>query len=247
MKVFFVSDLHLGAPTYEASRLREKHFVQWMDSVKHEAQALFLVGDVFDFWFEFGKVVPQGYVRILGKLAEWADAGIPIHIFLGNHDLWYKNYLAEEFGATIHSQPFATEIFGKNYYIAHGDGLGPGDYGYKFIRSIFTNPICKWLFARLHPNLSVRLAEFSSRLSGSYTKRETEPTFYGEKEALLIHSKAILQQNPATNYFIYGHRHILRETLLSDSATCFYLGDWIRYFSYLEVSAENVQLKQYPR
>lgn len=244
-KVFFVSDLHLGAPDYASSLRREKIFVEWLESIEEEVKTLYLIGDVFDFWFEFGKVVPQGYVRILGKLASLADKGVELHIFTGNHDFWYFDYLKNELPARIHYRDYTVTHFGKKLYLAHGDGLGPGDWGYKFIKAVFTFPLFKWLYARIHPNTSTRLAEFFSRLSGSYTKREVVPVFYGEKEAIIIHSRQLLQHKPDIHCFIYGHRHIMREYALSEQSKCIYLGDWIQYFSYAEMDETGIFLRQF--
>lgn len=244
-KIFFASDLHLGMPTREKSLKREKIFVQWLDSIKMEAEVLYLVGDIFDFWFEYKHAVPRGYIRLLGKLAELADLGVKIHIFIGNHDLWYNDYLSTELNGTLHTGHYVANHFGKKIYIHHGDGLGPGDYGYKFIKFVFTFAPFKWLYGWLHPNIGVPLAEFASQLSGNYSKKDTEPPFYGEKEALYIHSREILQQKPDIVAFIYGHRHILKQYALSETTTCFYLGDWINFFSYLEINENGMELKQF--
>ena len=243
--IYIVSDLHLGAPDYESSLKREKRFVQWLESIENETDTLYLVGDVFDFWFEYRKTVPQGFLRILGKLAMMADNGIKIHLFSGNHDLWYGEYLQREIGAKIHREAYTVTHFGKKYFIAHGDGLGPGDYGYKFIKKIFTNPVCQWLFRRLHPDTGISLANFFSRLSASFSKTEKEPEFYGENEHLIIFSREVLNKNPDYDYFIFGHRHILKSYPLSDNAICIYLGDWLNYFSFVEISQNNTKILTY--
>ena len=151
-KIYFASDLHLGVPNREKSLVREKLFVQWLDEIKNDAEAIYLVGDIFDFWFEYKKAVPKGYVRLLGKLAEISDSGIPIHIFTGNHDMWLFDYLEDEINAHIYREPIEISMKGKRFFISHGDGLGPGDNGYKLIKKIFKNKLCQWLFERIHPN-----------------------------------------------------------------------------------------------
>lgn len=238
--------MHFGAPNHAKSLEREKHFVKWLDTISENVSTLYLVGDIFDVWFDYALVVPRGYVRLLGKLAELSDKGVEIHIFMGNHDLWYKDYFHQEFGAIVHSEPFIATHYGKKCYIAHGDGLGPDDYGYKFMKKIFTNPLCKWLYSQLHPNLALRLASFASGLSGDYTQRYEEPTFFGEKERLYIHAKEVYQQNPDIQYFIFGHRHILKQSEIEKSVFCVYLGDWIKSFSYFKISENETKLDTFP-
>ena len=243
--IYFLSDFHLGAPDYESSLLREKKIVKFLDSIKSDASEIYLMGDVFDFWFEYGKAIPQGFVRLLGKLAELGDAGIKLHYFTGNRDVWVFGYLEKELGAKIYRKPITRQINGKKFYLGHGDGLGPGDYGYKFIKAVFANPICQWLFARIHPNLGMRIAEFWSGQSRRATKEEK---FYGEKEWLVIYSKEILAKEHF-DYFIYGHRHLPTDYKLSEKSTYINLGDWITNFSYAvfdpEASGNNLELKYY--
>ena len=161
-KIYFASDLHLGIPNKEISLEREKLFVKWLDEIKKDASALYLVGDVFDFWFEYKTVVPKGYIRILGKLAELSDSGLPIHFFSGNHDMWVFDYLEKELNISIYHEPIQIELNGKTFFIGHGDGLGPNDWGYKF-KKLFANKICQWLFARVHPNLGISIAQYWSK------------------------------------------------------------------------------------
>ncbi len=230
-KIYFASDLHLGAPDHASSLVREKHFVTWLDEVKSDAEEIHLVGDVFDFWFEYGTAVPRGFTRLLGKLAEICDSGIPVYMYLGNHDMWMFDYLPEEIGVRITDSPIERSFVGKKFYIAHGDGLGPGDHGYKFIKKVFRNKLCQWLFARLHPNLGIRIANFWSQKSRLAEKIE-ERTFKGEdKEWLVIHSKDIAAQRPEIDYFIYGHRHLPMELTLDSGAQWYNLGDGIGHFT----------------
>jgi UDP-2,3-diacylglucosamine hydrolase len=188
-KIYFLSDFHLGAPNQAQSHLREKRLVRFLQNAKKDASAIFIVGDIFDFWFEYKTVVPKGFVRLLGCLAELSDAGIELHIFTGNHDLWMKNYLTEELNAKIYFEPAEFTLASKKFFIGHGDGLGPGDQGYKFMKKIFTNPLCKWLFGWLHPDLGIQLANYFSSKSRAKTGTSDEVFMGEDKEWLIIYSK----------------------------------------------------------
>ena len=192
--IYFASDFHLGAPTEQASKKRELKIIAWLDSIKTNCEELFLMGDLFDFWFEYKHVVPKGYIRFLAKLCEFTDQGIPVHVFTGNHDMWMFDYLEKEIGVTIHRTCIERTFNHKTFFLGHGDGLGPGDYGYKFIKKIFANRFCQWLFARIHPNLAFRIANFwslKSRNQGS----EKDKEFLGEDhEWLAIFAKEKLTE-----------------------------------------------------
>lgn len=243
-KIYFASDLHLGVPTYDKSLAREKHFVKWLDEVKHDAAEIYLVGDLFDFWFEYKKAVPRGYVRLLGKLAEIADSGIPILLFTGNHDMWIFDYLPQEIGLTLYREPIEKEYNGKSFFIGHGDGLGPGDHGYKFIKKVFENPLSQWAFARLHPNLGIGAADYFSRKSRASTG-ESDAVFLGEEnEWLVIFCKEILKKQHF-DYFIFGHRHLPLEIDLKQNSRYVNLGDWIQYFTYGMFDGNEMHLKEY--
>lgn len=245
-KIYFASDLHLGVPSYETSLKRERHFVQWLDLIKEDAAELFLVGDVFDFWFEYRKAVPRGFVRLLGKLAELSDAGIPIHLFTGNHDMWIFDYLPKEIGLELYREPIQREWNNRSFYVGHGDGLGPGDYGYKFIKRIFKNPFLQWSFARLHPNFGIGLADYFSRSSRAKSGHK-DAVFLGEDEEwLVIYCRELLQQKHH-DYFVFGHRHLPLDIKLNESGSRYVnLGDWIQYFTYAEFNGEELKLMQYP-
>lgn len=205
-KLFFSSDFHLGVPDFQTSRLREISICKWLKSIQNEASEIYLLGDMFDFWFEHNYTAPKGFIRFLGTLAELTDSGIAVHLFTGNHDMWMFGYLEKEIGVKIHRSPVILERFGKKIMLGHGDGLGPGDYGYKIIKKIFSNTICIWLFARLHPNFSFFIANYfskKSRLSQGYHEK-----FEGEdKEWLIQYCKEYLRKN-SIDYFIFGHRHL---------------------------------------
>jgi UDP-2,3-diacylglucosamine hydrolase len=244
-KIFFASDLHLGAPDPESSLVREKHFVKWLDYIAPQAAELYLLGDVFDFWFEYNRAIPKGYVRIFGKLAELHDRGVKIHYFTGNHDLWLRDYFTKEFGAILYSEPVTVNFGGKNYHLAHGDGLGPGDKGYKVLKRVFRNPLAKWSFHRLHPNFGIRLAHYFSRRSRK-TSGERNKVDHGEKEYLIIYSREYLKQKPEIDYFVFGHRHFPRVLELENGKTFINLGDWISHFTFLEVANGKPVLKVFP-
>jgi UDP-2,3-diacylglucosamine hydrolase len=233
----------LGVPNREKSLERERLFVQWLNEIKADAEAIFLVGDIFDFWFEYKKAVPKGYVRLLGKLAEISDSGIPIHIFTGNHDMWLFDYLEEEINATIYREPIEVSLKGKRFFIGHGDGLGPGDKGYKIIKKIFENKICQWLFERIHPNLGISIAEYWSKKSRIANGQKDE-TYHGEKEWLTQFCKE-KKKTIEVDYFVFGHRHLPLEEDLGDNTSYINLGEWVNYNSYAVFDGEKLELKRY--
>jgi UDP-2,3-diacylglucosamine hydrolase len=250
-KIYFLSDFHLGAPDHERSLEREKTVVEFLDKVKNDAAEILIVGDIFDFWYEYRKVVPKGYVRLLGKLAEITDAGIRIHFFVGNHDMWMKTYFQQELNIPVYFEPRDFEWNGKKFHIGHGDGLGPGDHRYKFIKKIFRNRFSQLLFGIFPPFMGMGLANFLSRRSRAQTGTK-EQIFLGEdKEWLIIYSKSILTKKHF-DYFVFGHRHLpidFRLTTQSPGrggeARYINLGDWIHYYTYAAFDGENLELKSY--
>lgn len=217
--------------------------VRWLESIRHDAEAIYLVGDIFDFWFEYKTVVPRGYVRLLGKLAELRDSGITLHLFTGNHDMWMFDYLEQELGATLYRAPVVHEIQGTTFFIGHGDGLGPGDQGYKLLKKVFSNRICQWLFARLHPNFSIGLANYlSSRSRASNTE---EDLFRGsENEWLLQYSRRKSEQLPEVDYFVFGHRHLPIDYLLPNGRSRYInLGEWVNFNSYAVFDGEEIAVR----
>jgi len=242
--IYFASDFHLGSPSYEKSLEREKQIVWWLDSIKHKATEIFLVGDVFDFWFEYRHAIPKGFVRLQGKIAELTDAGIKIHLFKGNHDMWIFDYLPKELGIQLHDHIIQREFFGKKYLIGHGDGLGPGDYKYKFLKQIFRNKACQWLFARLHPNLGIGLASFSSKKSRAATGKE-DFVFNDINDERLFHYCQEYLKNEYVDYFIFGHRHLPLDIPLENNARYINLGEWLFEQTYLEITATEINLLQF--
>lgn len=243
-KVYFASDNHLGAPTQKQSLVREKKFVRWLDTVSKDAAVIFLLGDLFDFWFEYKTVVPKGFTRTLGKLAELSDAGIPIYYFVGNHDLWMNGYFQQELNIEVFHQPKEFQFNDKTFFIGHGDGLGPGDKGYKRMKKLFTNPVAKWFFKWLHPDLGVRLAQYLS-VKNKLISGDEDVTFLGEdKEWLVQYSKRKLEQKHR-DYFVFGHRHLPLEIALGDQSHYINLGDWIQYYTYGVFDGESMKLKTF--
>ena len=243
-KIYFLSDFHLGAPNYEQSLIREKKIIHFLDEIKLNAATIFIVGDLFDFWYEYKKVVPKGYVRILGKLAELTDAGIPIYFFVGNHDMWMKDYFQTELNIPVYFEPKEFEFNNKKFLIGHGDGLGPGDQGYKLLKKIFRNPVCQWVFGILPPYIGMGLANFMSRRSRAQTGA-LEEIFLGEdKEWLIIFCKELLQKK-FFDFFVFGHRHLPIDHRLTNESRYINLGDWIRYFTYAEFDGTELELKKF--
>ncbi len=243
-KIYFASDNHLGAPTKEASLPREKKFVAWLDQIKEDAAAIFLLGDLFDFWMDYKHVVPKGFTRTLGKLAEISDSGIPIHYFVGNHDLWMNGYFEEELNIPVYHKPKEFTFNNTTFFIGHGDGLGPGDKGYKRMKKVFTNSLCKWLFRWLHPDLGVALAQHLS-VKNKLISGDEDAKFLGEdNEWLVQYCKRKLEQKHR-DYFVFGHRHLPLNIDLNNNSKYINLGDWIQYYTYGVFDGETLELKNY--
>ena len=243
-KIYFLSDFHLGAPNATESLVREKRIIRFLDEIKKDASEIFILGDLFDFWYEYKKVIPKGYVRILGRLAEITDNGIPIHFFVGNHDMWMKDYFQKELNIPVYFEPNEFIYSGKKFLIGHGDGLGPGDSGYKLIKKIFRNKACQWFFGILPPYIGMGIAGYFSRKSRAQTGM-TDEVFLGEdKEWLILYSKEILQKKHY-DYFVFGHRHLPLDVKLNDTSRYLNLGDWIKYDSYAVFDANDMVLKYY--
>jgi len=234
-KLYFASDFHLGIPDNKKSLIREKMLVSWLDKISTDASEIFLMGDVFDFWFEYKFVVPKGYVRLLGKIAEITDSGVPVHLFRGNHDIWAFNYLNDELNVQLHRKPVVREFDGKKIFLAHGDGLGLGDHGYKLLKRVFEFKPNQFLFKWLHPDLGSRMGIYFSRKSrlAHFSREGKNDNISIHNEEMLIHfaeTEAIA--NPEIDYFIFGHRHIPIIQNVSDNAEIIILGDWLTHFSY---------------
>ena len=240
-KIYFASDFHLGSPTKQDSLIREKKICRWLNEIKNEAKEIYLVGDVFDFWFEYTHTIPKGFERFKGTLANLTDQGVKIHFFPGNHDLWTFGYLEKELGLIVHTKPLTTTINNKTFYIAHGDGLGSGDVKYKFLKSIFSSQLCQWAFSKIHPDAGIYLANLwsskSRKKGGQFNKEKLRTSLIG-------HSKEILKKQDV-NYFIFGHIHEPIEIDISPNAKYINIGDWITHFSFLEFHENNLLFKKF--
>ena len=242
--IFFLSDFHLGAPNAVDSLIREKRILSFLSVIEQDAEEIFILGDMFDFWFEYKYVVPKGFVRLLGKLALMADNGIKIHFFVGNHDMWMKDYFQKELNIDVYFEPYDFLLKGKKFLIGHGDGLGPGDKGYKFIKKIFRHPISKWSFGMLPPVIGMGLANYFSRKSKAQTGTTNEVYQGEDKEWLVSYCKERLVQKHY-DYFVFGHRHLPLDIVLANQSRYINLGDWIQYFSYAEFDGEKLELKYF--
>ena len=244
-KVYFVSDLHLGSDILEHPHTTEKRFIRWLDAIRDEARAIYLLGDIFDFWFEYKKTVPRGFTRFLGKIAELQDAGTEIHFFTGNHDVWMFDYFQQELGIKVHTKPLQAIINGKTFYMAHGDGLADPSPAFRLMRSIFNNRTCQFLFARFPSRWGLGFGHWWARHSRK--KDIAHPIGYlgEEKEYLILYSKKYLQEHPDIDYFIFGHRHILFSLMLNRKSRMVILGDWMQYFSYAVFDENGLTLEQY--
>lgn len=248
-KIYFASDLHLGTPDEKSSVAREKLFVQWLDEIKSDATEIYIVGDIFDFWHEYKTVIPKGFVRLQGKVAELCDAGIPVHIFTGNHDLWMFGYFEKELGAKVYTQPVQREFNGKKFFIGHGDGLGPGDHGYKFIKKVFSNPVCQFLFRWLHPDIGARIAGYFSYESrfGNVGKRKLAEVYTNEEKEWLVRFCRKKLRKEQFDFFVFGHRHLPLDIQLNDKSRYINTGDWLDYYSYAVFDGEKMELKFYKK
>ncbi len=243
-KIYFASDLHLGSPDWNNSLIRETHFVNWLQSIRGDAAEIYLLGDMFDFWFEYKRAVPKGGVRLLGKLAEFADSGIVIHYFVGNHDLWLRDYFQKELGFRVYYNPLVTDIHGRRFYLHHGDGLGPGDASYKFLKRIFKNRFFQWVFRMTHPDLGIAIASWFSKRSRIHANAGNEKD-YGDGEYHAIHARNVLQKNPGIDYFVFGHRHIVKFESIAEGKYHVNLGDWMVHFTYLESTKDEVAIRNF--
>ena len=248
-KTYFISDAHLGSLATQDPREQEKHLCRFLDEIKPQAESLYMLGDIFDFWFEYRNAVPKGFTRLLGKLSELTDAGIAVHFFTGNHDIWCKDYLTRECGVVMHYGPEVIEIEGKTFFLAHGDGLGDDSKSFKLLRSIFHNPCCQWLFRWLHPDLGLPFGlnwAKNSRIRHMQGGTEADPPYRGEnEEPLVLFAKQYIKEKPETDYLIFGHRHIELDLMLTRQNRLLILGDWITQFTYAEFSNGELILKNF--
>ena len=246
-KIYFVTDLHLGVPTLEDSHERELKLIRFLDAIKEETEALFLMGDLFDFWFEYKTVVPRGYTRLLGRLAQFVDDGIPVHLFAGNHDLWTFDYLQKEIGIQVHREPMIMTLKDKKLFLVHGDGRGPGDRGYKFLKRVFEGKLNQFLFRWIHPDAGIGLAlRWSHNHRVKKLKKEAEGNYYSviEETRLYKYAQQCIEENPEIDYFVFGHQHKPMQYKV-DNAVVTVVGNWIRDFTYAVFDGKEIQLTVY--
>lgn len=244
--VYFLSDAHLGSRAIAHGRTQERRLVRFLDSIKHKASAVYLLGDIFDFWYEYKMVVPKGYTRFLGKISELTDLGVEVHFFAGNHDLWCGDYLEKECGMVLHREPLTVELGDKVFMMAHGDGLGDPDRKFKLLRAVFHNRLCQILFSAIHPRWAMNLGMNWARHSRLKHERAGEPSYMGEdKEYLVLYAKEYLKTHPDINYFLFGHRHIELDLMLTREARILILGDWITQFTYAVFDGEHLFMENY--
>ena len=243
-KIYFASDIHLGKDTSKTSLEREELIVQWLLEVSQDADAIYLVGDIFDYWYEYRHVVPKGFDLLKATLLQLRRSGVRIELFTGNHDLWMKDYFEVNLDIPIHRDPITIAVGSKSLYIGHGDGLGPGDLGYKFIKAIFRNRLCQVLFSLIHPNLALSIMKYFSQLSNKKNAGKHPFTTF-DKEWLVQFVEEHNQESPH-DYYIFGHRHLAIDYMLrSGSARYINLGDWMEQYTYAVLADGNLELKQY--
>lgn len=239
-RVYFASDIHLGSDFFEDTRSVEKRFVRWLDSIKQDAKSLYLLGDIFDYWFEYKYVIPKGFSRFQGKIAELTDAGIEVHFFTGNHDVWFFDYFPEELGVHVHSKELVVELSGKKLFLAHGDGLGDNSFSFRMIRSAFHSKVCQKLYSCIHPRWSTAFAYSWSRHSREQGLEMQTSEYKGEdNEPLVLYAKEHLKEHPEIDFFVFGHRHIMLDLMLTKKSRMLILGDWLQFFSYAVLNEQG--------
>ena len=243
-KVYFTSDHHFGLPGKMSSREREALFVKWLDEIRNDAHTVFILGDMFDFWYEYKLAVPKGFVRVLGKLAELTDQGIQMYFFVGNHDMWMRDYLTAELNIPIFFDPEVFTIDNQKFLLGHGDGLGPGDKTYKLLKKLFRNPLAQWAYRWLHPDIGLKVAKYLSQknklISGEYDNVSKGK----DREWLYLYAEKFLKKQPDIKYFIFGHRHLPLQIPLNDNSAYFNTGDWLHHFTFLVYENGGVELKE---
>ncbi len=243
-KIYFASDFHLGVPDVKSSRDRELKLVRWLDAVKGDAHSIYLLGDIFDFWFEYRQAIPKGFIRLQGKLAELRDDGLPIFFFTGNHDMWMFDYFPKELGIPIYREPIRLEVGSHVLMIGHGDGLGPGDLSYKFLKRFFNSRLCQWLFARLHPNLGIGIAKYWSRNS-RIANMKREEKFNGEENEYLLTYCRELEKKQHHDFYIFGHRHLPLDLKVGQESRYINLGEWVHFYTYACYDGKSVELRTF--
>ena len=245
-QVYFISDAHLGSWAIDHRRMQERRLVRFLDDIKDKAQAVYMLGDMFDFWYEFKYVVPKGYTRFLGKISELTDSGVEVHYFIGNHDIWMFGYLERECGVILHKEPVTVEIMGKEFYLAHGDGLGDPDRKFRFLRKVFRNRFCQFLFSLLPTRWSIRFGQsWASKSMKDHRLKGVDQYLGEEKEFQVVFAKEYLKTHPDINYFMFGHRHIELDLMLSHTSRLLIIGDWISQYTYAVFDGKQLIMSNY--
>lgn len=243
-KIYFASDFHMGLDLQQTSASREAKIVRWLKEISKDAEIVYLIGDIFDYWFEYKHVIPKGHIKLISQLSQMRDQGIEIVFFTGNHDMWMFDYFTHELGIKIFTDPQNVQLQGRNIEIAHGDGLGPGDHTYKWVKKIFSNRICQWLFARIHPNTGIALMKYISGSSNREYGHDNEVKNI-ENEWLISYCENHPERDKI-DFFIFGHRHIAMDYTLSNDKTRYInTGDWLEYFSYAVLENGELTLKYF--
>lgn len=244
-KIYFASDAHLGLSIYEDRKVAERRLTRWMDSIKPSCKALYFVGDMFDYWFEYKYVVPKGFVRFIGKIAEFIDEGIPVYLYTGNHDIWMFGYFQDELGATIREQDTIEEFDGKRFYIGHGDGLGDPSLSFRFLRAFFRNKACQAMYKWIHPDVTMPFGLSWSKFNRKKKQGNEAEQYIGEEREFLVQFAKRHRKENKIDFYIFGHRHILLDLPIEEESRVIILGDWITNFTYAEWNGSTLELKRY--
>lgn len=242
--MYFASDFHLGIPTKEESLVRERKIIRWLESIRHDAAHIFLVGDIFDFWYEYRKVIPKGFIRFQGKIAELVDAGIPITFFSGNHDIWMFDYFTEELGIPVYRRTQEVQINNLRLQVGHGDGLGPGDYSYKILQKLFESKFCQFLFSRIHPNFSLGFGHMWS-MSRKKKHHYQAPPFIKKENEYIWHYCVAEEKKEHHDFYLFGHRHIPMKLEVGDQAHYINIGEWLWSCTYGVCDGNTVELLKF--
>ncbi len=239
-KAYFLGDFHFGSPNHKQSKKRELKILSFLNSIESDLKELFLLGDIFDFWYEYKEVVPKGFTRFLGKISQLSDKGINIHLILGNHDMWVLDYFQKELGMNVHHDIIKIRINNNLLMVGHGDGIGKGDFGYKFLKLIFKNKILRFLYRCIHPDIGIKLGIFLSNRK----KIGTKDYSISNNERIYNYCKQI-ESNSHHDYYIFGHSHQSIERKINNNSKYINVGDWIKNSNYLVIKNEQIKLKRF--
>ena len=246
--VYFISDAHLGCRAIEHQRTQQRRLTRFLDQIKDKAEAVYMLGDMFDFWFEYRQVVPRGFTRFLGKVSELTDSGVEVHWFVGKHDMWMTDYLECECGVTIHREPCLVEIYGKEFYLSHGHhvDIAPGDWRTRLMFRMFESTFVRRMATLIHPDLFVDFGLNWARHSRMRHMAQGEEPYKGEHdERMVTFAKQYLATHPSVNYFLFGHRHIELDLMLTHECRLLILGEWYSHFTYVSFDGSTLVMNDY--